>query len=236
MQEVRAIREVLDAVQVQGATIMLDIDNTLLQPVGTYVGSDQWYAWQCQLIDSRSPFRMCETKADLADLLHELHCRVPFSAVEEHTEEFLALVKQAAGRLVLVSARSEDMREVTRFQLTSAFGLGEFECDLLLCGGRSKGGVLRQYLRAVEPADRPAPPRVFVDDSLYHVVDVKAKLGGEVTCFLYLGAKACVERFRKAVLEGPGAAAAQEGLLAETRSWLASLPCFTPRPVIREVA
>lgn len=223
MQEVHTLLRVKDSLRAS-STVMLDIDNTLLKPLTTYVGSDQWYAWQCRAIEKRSPFRMCESKAELGELLNELYCRVPFQAVDEHHAEFFQQIRRVGGKLILVSARPPDAREATLFQIKSALGWNEFDFDLLLCNGKSKGAVLKQYLRLVEPQDRPAPPRIFVDDSLYNVVDVKSRLDGQVTCFFYLGARADVERFHNTVL---ACELQQRQLVEESRSWLMKAPLFS---------
>ena len=187
--------------------VVLDIDNTLLQPVG-YLGGDAWYEFLVQRAVREGLTR--DAAIDRAmTAFNDAQYAIDVRAVEPATP---ALVKEAharGARVIALTARTPDIAPRTLAQLDH-IGVGFSviaKPDIAPKGTRLDQGVLfvgdhldkGEMLVALLRASRLQPKRViFVDDKQRHAESVDralAKAGIPCRSFRYGAADADVERF-----------------------------------------
>lgn len=224
MRETLTMADVLPAVST-GTLLVLDIDNTTLEPVGT-LGSDQWYYYLIKAFqrDEGLSADAAETKAAAA--WTKTLPTVKVKPVESITPGFIRDQQKRGIKVMALTARGAEDAEATFAQL-KAIGVdyslnppvkkelktankGLFSHGVFFQGeGPSKGETLLAFLKA----NGLKPARVvFVDDKLKHATSVEKVLreaGVSVITFRYGAADAKVKFFNAMMEEAATKAQAE---------------------------
>lgn len=230
VREINSMREI-ESELTPGTLLVFDIDNTLLEPVGS-IGSDQWYDYLVKAFrrDGLSEPES-QTRAQAA-WRHALGI-VQVRPVEAITPALVRAQQQRGLKVMALTARGPEDAERTLRQLRSA-GIelqgtsvhpaplrvpqAEIESDqdaafsggvLLVGEGPNKGKALAGFLRKL--GQRPQRV-VFVDDKPHHARNVDAALGAAgipCTAFRYGAADERVRAFNEIMGEASTPAAAE---------------------------
>jgi hypothetical protein len=164
--------------------IILDIDNTILEPAQS-LGSDQW-AWD-RLKKLKSELSEKEAMNKTSDEWYEVHSITKVKTVEDSTADLIKYLQSHMHALIALTTRRPMYAEITLRELHdldidfSQTSLPIRNCDfhgkdILYKEGiafisleNRKGEVLKEILKNKE--DHPQTI-IFVDDKLTHVKDV----------------------------------------------------------------
>jgi len=210
IREAYSLPEVVPFVD-DSTLLVVDIDNTLLEPEGS-LGSDQWYYF---LVRKYIQFDGMEEKAANEKAMHvwnQSQWLVRVRAVEKVTPSIIRQLQDRGIRVMGLTARTLDIINKTFAQLESA-GIDlnrspvpsntvEFQSDdvaryekgILFVGeSNDKGKALVQFLQQ----SRHLPAKiVFVDDKLRHVQNVERALSMVNVRFLSFRYGAADEKVR----------------------------------------
>ncbi|UPT75684.1 MAG: DUF2608 domain-containing protein [Elusimicrobiota bacterium] len=200
LREARSFSDVAPAVST-GTLLVIDIDNTTLEPVGT-LGSDQWYYYLVKVHG--------EEKA--GEMWTRTLPTVKVKPVEPTTPDFIKSQQKRGVKVMALTARGIEDADATFAQL-KAIGVdyaanppsrkdlktkekGLFKNGVFFQGeGPSKGETLVAFLKTI--GLKPARV-VFVDDKQKHAQSVEKSVresGIEVISFRYGAADAKVNFF-----------------------------------------
>jgi hypothetical protein len=224
--DVREIMQMADALASVGpeTLVVLDIDNTMIEPVGM-LGSDQWFYH----LLARAKAEGVDDDVALArvmDLWNDVQVDLEVKSVEASTPALLRALAERGVAMMALTARTHTSAASTTRQLASAgldlgprpkgwpaitalAGLDDTVIDgpIIYVGEKSsKGEVLVAFLRA---ANLTSKTIVFVDDKPKHADSVARALtaaGIAHTSYRYGAADARVQAF------DPDAAAAELAL------------------------
>lgn len=207
IREVATMKAALSGIH-KGDVVVLDIDNTILEPTQT-LGSDQWFEYLLEKnkqIDSETAFE--NTRRDWIEVQ-----KVTNVELVEQTTPKLVRTLQAKGIMVLaLTARPETLANVTAGQLRvlgvefktySGFGSNEtvYNSGVLYAGSKNKGLVLRDFFSQLNIKPNKL---VFVDDKVKNVNNMDAEFGHDVfpnINFRYAAADPKVKSFSKEIAE-----------------------------------
>jgi hypothetical protein len=186
-REISTMKEILPSLG-RDVLLVLDIDNTLIEPTGN-LGSDQWYYY---LVKRRVASGLARAEAERRTLAlwNDVQWLIRVRPVEKETPSIIAQAQRRGTRILALTARTPDLALRTRLQLASVgirlAGLGpdlSLSADgaIRFIGGglyvgdnRDKGEQLLLLLRRL----RLAPKKiVFVDDKAYNVRHVERAVG-----------------------------------------------------------
>ena len=200
LREAVSVSDVAPAVST-GTLLVMDIDNTTLEPVGT-LGSDQWYYYQVKVVG--------EDKA--GELWTKTLPGVKVKPVEPTTVDFLRSAQKRGVKVMALTARGVEDAAATFAQLKSigvdysatapvkrelkTANKGLYKNGVFFQGeGPSKGETLLAFLKD----NKLKPERVvFVDDKVKHATSVEKVLreaGVPVISFRYGATDAKVKFF-----------------------------------------
>lgn len=200
LREAVSVSDVAPAVST-GTLLVMDIDNTTLEPVGS-LGSDQWYYYLVKVVG--------EDKA--GETWTKTLKTVKVKPVEPTTVDFLKSAQKRGVKVMALTARGVEDAEATFAQLKSVgidyaatapvkrelktANKGLFKNGVYFQGeGPSKGETLLAFLKD----NKLKPERVvFVDDKVKHATSVEKVLreaGVPVISFRYGATDAKVKFF-----------------------------------------
>ena len=182
IKEISSIIEAQDVCMAQSCDdkilFLCDIDNTVLR-MPQYVGSDEWYRKQVDLIKQDAPFTQGRVAVDLdhlKDLLDKLYESLePIPLEGDHSKSVIHKILSIDNcETYFVTARNPTAKSSTIRHLCSTL---ELTCDqisdrLILCGGRSKSESVVRCL----PSYKHFNKIIFVDDCFKNISDMAMKL------------------------------------------------------------
>lgn len=165
--------------------LLCDIDDTVLRMPG-YTGSDAWFRTQADLIRRNAPFKDGRVAVDmehLNSLLNSIYEAVtPLACDGDETLAFMACCLRHDVKIVFVTARGSETRDITRSHL-NVIGLTECQYHLVLCNGQNKAKIANASVDMSGYDDI-----IFVDDKFDNVRDIAHGISPctdnqTITCF-----------------------------------------------------
>lgn len=182
IHRIESLNDVSRHVAIQQETIVaFDLDNTLVHPAGTTIGSDQWVDHAC----TKMPF------AQLEPLYFAIQYRTDLQLTEDYAVNIIKQLKGKNIRIVGLTSRSTPLADRTHEQLKALdihfdedplydkdihfdeAGRVKYIRGIIFCSGRSKGDALRAFLQHTNMRPHNI---VFVDDKDKYLRDVEEKL------------------------------------------------------------
>lgn len=187
--DLHSLHDLLEHITDSKTLLFLDIDNTLIEPYQN-IGSEQWERHVAkEYMMGGMDEKTALLKASYLWKAIQMVIRVQF--IEQGIPELLAEVEKRGVLTTLLTARSDDVVEVTHRQL-EMIGLnfaregrekrrfvlnetefGHYEKGVLFCNGFNKGKVLKEYLKFHKDLDKTI---VMVDDKLENIQNAKEAL------------------------------------------------------------
>lgn len=174
--------------------VVFDIDNTLIEPVGT-VGSDQWFYYLYSIYKMQG---LNEKQQDekAVKVWNQVQSKIQVHAVEPETPQVIAKLQKDGYRTLALTARELALADTTASQLQSvqidlsrSFESGDFriakkdlgtEDDALFHRGvlsvsekNNKGTVLSAFIARLGLKPKKV---VYIDDKLKHVRNLAAAM------------------------------------------------------------
>lgn len=114
----KVIEEKTKAYGAENVLVVFDIDHTLLTTIGD-LGSSYWFGWQADLIKTqeKESDQLFDSFPQLVTQTANLFCALPMRTVEKTTAEVYNGVRNSKTPLMLLTARSSEMRETTERDL-----------------------------------------------------------------------------------------------------------------------
>lgn len=175
--------------------LLCDIDNTVLK-MPRFLGSDEWFRWQVELMASNANFNQGRIAVDIDHLRHILDilykCTIPLPFEGKLTMDFVSWLKQEETKqklqLVFVTARNETARESTQMHLREALGLTYMDdYELIMCTGRNKGDMILDYF--TKENLNKYDNIMFIDDCFKNISNVALSfkdMSNHISC-IFLG-------------------------------------------------
>lgn len=224
MREIKTMADVVPAIAT-GTLLVLDIDNTTLEPTGQ-LGSDQWYYYLIKAFQRDEGIGADAAEMKAVAAWTKTLPKVRVKPVETLTPDFIRTQQKRGIKVMALTARGPEDEQATFAQL-KAVGVdysinppvkkdlktpnnGSFKRGVFFQGeGPSKGETLLAFIKA----NGLKPARVvFVDDKLKHATSVEKVLregGVSVITFRYGAADAKVKFFNDMMEEAATKASAE---------------------------
>lgn len=170
--------------------VLLDIDNTLAQPRGTYLASDQWVGYHIKQKMSAG-LSALQAWDEIKTLYFMLAPIIELMLVEEITASIIKDLQARGIIVVAITARSIEISDCTIAQLKSLgidltinalwdeeiVGQATFDYrykdGIIFCDSNEKGTVLELIMKII---NKPIKKVVVVDDKERHLHSIKKVL------------------------------------------------------------
>lgn len=166
------------------SVLFFDIDNTLLRLQGN-IGTPEWISWQEKMItntNGRHPFCVASNHKEMYLIYQKWMNSTQCSSIpmDETLGEWLSDCQYQGHKIVLITARGYDVRDITFHQFNSnykniplyldkeEFGLDDcqFYHGIYFASGKNKGLCVKELLDLMDKKMNFNPSSViFVDDS-----------------------------------------------------------------------
>lgn len=202
--------------------VVYDFDNTLMA-MNQDIGSDQWYNWQSELLQSKnSKDAIVKTRGELFDLHYKISALGKMHVVEAGIPQIVKGIQQMKIRSIVLTSRGPSLRNDIESELgdaelefkSSAFGpdggypstfLPEglegardisFMDGIVMGSGQHKGKILSAVLKKTGAKFKVI---IFVDDTLKNIENMEATLKdeAELYTFYYTHEQERVKKFQK---------------------------------------
>lgn len=222
VREIVSMSEIAPALT-PGTLLVLDIDNTLVEPVGN-IGSDQWY-YYLEKAYRRDGLEESEAETKAGDTWTKAQATVAVKPVEPLTPGFVRAQQARGLKVMALTARGPEDATAT-FRQLAAIGVdfsvnpvskqelktphkGLYSRGVFFVGeGPDKGKTLAAFLKTISLRPKKI---VFVDDKPHHARNVDAAMtaaGLTCTAFRYGAADAKVAAFNAVMSEAADARSA----------------------------
>lgn len=188
MIEIKNIHEILKFISVNDSNniLVLDIDNTILK-TKTFLGSDQWYSWQSQLVNTNDKSAVAKDQSQLNQIINHMYSYLNYELCESETPNVLSNFRKNNFEIILLTARGDlghqhlykSLRELNISKhLNNSFSSFKgkktsFKDGIIYCNGGHKGHILRSFLKE----NNYNPDKIFfVDDKLKNLERVQESL------------------------------------------------------------
>lgn len=174
--------------------LVLDIDNTILK-TKTFLGSDQWYSWQSELIKTHNKLAIAENLSQLNQIINQMYSYLNYELCQSETPKILSEFKKNNFEIILLTARGDQghhhlnssLRDlnISKYLKKTFIFLGHstaiFKDGIIYCNGGHKGDILSSFF---EQNNYNPEQILFVDDKLKNLNHVQESLPQTHT-FLY---------------------------------------------------
>lgn len=166
--------------------LVLDIDNTILK-TKTFLGSDQWYSWQSQLITTQHKLAIAENHQQLNQIINHMYLYLNYELCDSRTPEILSAFKHNNFGVILLTARGNQghlhlINSLQKLHISkylsntfTSFNYSNsiFKDGIIYCNGGHKGDILRSFF---EQNNYHPEQILFVDDKLKNLHHVQESL------------------------------------------------------------
>jgi len=213
MKEIKFLHELIKFTSISSYKniLVLDIDNTLIKTT-TFLGSDQWYSWQSNLIMSKHHTTIAKNQQQLNQIINHMYSYLNYELCESETPKILSKFRQNNFEIILLTARGEhghqhlinSLKEldISKY-LNNTFSSFEyleavFKDGIIYCNGGHKGDILKSFF---EKNNYYPGQILFVDDKLKNLSHVKESLP-QTQIFLYTNQLDNVKLFNESPKRG----------------------------------
>lgn len=143
--------------------VILDLDNTVMEPLGMIAGSDQWFTQVCN-----RALQMKEPMLSVINIYHAVQHQLKMQPVEDKVIKLIKYLQSIGIPVLALTARGQTLKETTIRQLQE---IGINFHDIIFCDGGHKGDCLATYY-----GDELPSHILIVDDKEKHALHVKTKM------------------------------------------------------------
>lgn len=166
IQDSPRIRAILDLISYDSC-LVLDIDNTVIEPSNFVVGSDQWFDKLTERATQIIPDKN-EAVGYVISIYSEVQKYLHMQPVEQSIVAIVKALQKIGIPVIALTSRSDDLRQETLRQLDEV-GVNLHD-KIIFCANRSKGDCLKEYLLT---CNKKLSHIVMVDDKEKHLIHVK---------------------------------------------------------------
>lgn len=163
--------------------VIFDIDNTIAEPAGTQLGSDQWFYAKIADYEKRGKPYQDAVDATVKELM-ELQEKLRLQPVEKQTVPFINELQKRNFTTIALTARSctlihrtiEQLREIdinftneATFKQNFSFAAPKAACyksGIIFTGANDKGEVLKAWLKHEQYTPKEI---IFIDDKMHNL-------------------------------------------------------------------
>jgi uncharacterized HAD superfamily protein len=139
--EIKSIRDVLSKVN-HDTWVLIDLDDTIMQPWYVSVGCHTWFTMMCQLANAKIEDKH-EALALTLSIYNEVQHRLHMQAVEQDIYDVIKTLHAQGVPVIGLTSRGVDLKNTTYRQLHH---LVIPLLDIIFCSGKHKGQCLQTYL------------------------------------------------------------------------------------------